>query len=222
MSMPTNVLIVEREPLITYSIQEALHRISESQSGVNYNTTSVSNYESVRSKIKSLKHLNLVFLNIDMFLTGGEKSKLIIDMISILKKTSPKVQVLTLTSYRNNYMILEIIKTINPEGVLLKRDIDFEDLIHAIKNVINNIPFYSKTILMLLRSRMTCHISLDEKDQLILYHLSKGAKTKDLSNLVFLSKSAIESRKRNLKILFNVEKKNDCYLLDQARIKGFI
>ncbi|WP_298760637.1 hypothetical protein [uncultured Psychroserpens sp.] len=222
MSKPTNVFIIEQEPLITHSIKDALHTISKSKTGMSFNTKSVRSFEFAYSEIKKSRHLSLVFLNIDMYSTYHEKSKFIIEMVSTLKRNSPKAQLLTLTSIRDNYMIFDLIRTLNPESILLKTDITFKDLIKAIENVINDIPFYSKTILQLLRSRMSCDINLDKTDRLILYHLSKGAKTKDLSKFVFLSRSGIESRKRNLKTLFNAERQSDQFLLEQARLKGFI
>lgn len=221
MSKATNVLIVEHEPLITHTIKEALHHISKGELKLNFTTKSIENLDIAYSEIKQSKQFNLIFLNIDMY-TNNEKFKLIKDIIHTLKNNSPKAKLLTMTSNQDNYMVIDILKTLNPEGILLKQDMSFKDLIDATESVINNIPFYSKTILRLLRSRMSCDFSLDKKDRLILYHLSKGIKTKDLSPLAFLSKSGIETRKRNLKILFNVENKNDKHLLEQARMKGFI
>ncbi|OUS03125.1 hypothetical protein A9Q86_01525 [Flavobacteriales bacterium 33_180_T64] len=222
MSIPTNVLIIEQEPLIAHSIEEALNCIVKSQTEVTYIPKSVTNYELAFSEIKTSKHLNLVFLNLDISSINNEKFKFINDLVALLKINSPRAQLLTLTSYQDNYMIFDLIKTINPDSVLLKRDITFKDLIKAIENVINGIPHYSKTILRLLRSRISCDILLDKKDRLILYHLSKGVKTKDLPEHVFLSNSGIESRKRNLKLLFNVEHKGDRFLLEKAQMKGFI
>jgi len=56
----------------------------------------------------------------------------------------------------------------------------------------------------------------------MLYHISKGAKTKDLINIVCLSKSAIEFRKRNLKALFGIDSGNDRKLILKAEQHGFI
>lgn len=221
MSKPTNVLIVEHEPLITHTIKDALHHISNSDVKLNFTTKSIENLDIAYSEIKQSNQLHLIFLNIDMY-SNNEKFELINDMINTLKNNSPKSKLLTMTSNQDNYMVIDIFKTLNPECILLKQDISFKDLMNATESVINNIPFYSKTILRLLRTRMSCDFSLDKKDRLILYHLSKGIKTKDLVELAFLSKSGIETRKRNLKIRFNVENKNDTYLLEQARIKGFI
>mgnify|MGYP006897066443 CR=1 FL=1 len=53
-------------------------------------------------------------------------------------------------------------------------------------------------------------------------NLSKGIKTKNLTEYIPLSLAAIEKRKRHLKEVFDVEKKGDESLLDQARNTGFL
>lgn len=218
----TNALIIEHEPLISFSIKEALNRIIKSRFGNICTCRSVTNYDLAFSEISTSKHFNFVFLNVDMFSVHSNRLKLFKEMLTMLKRNSPKAQLLTLTSIHDNYAIADIIRTLNPESVLLKRDVSFKDLTKAIESVMDHTPFYSKSILKLLRSRMCCDISLDRRDKLILYHLSKGMKMKDLPKLVHLSNSGIENRKRNLKVLFNVERKPDHFLLEQARLNGFI
>jgi len=221
MTKLTNVLIVEQEPLILHSIQQALDSIS-TQYDIFCNVTSVSDYESAYSELQSSKHFNLVLMSIDSFTSNVGKPNFENQMVTILKQNSSKTKLVTLSSNCDNYLIFELMRTLNPEGMLLKRDMKFKDLVKAIDNVIHNIPFYSTTILKIVRIRMSSNISLDKNDLLILYYLSKGIRMKDLPELVFLSNSAVEGRKRSLKRLFNVERKSDLLLLEQARKKGFI
>lgn len=221
MNTPTNVLIIEEEPLMIYTIEEALKKIAQQESKLNFKTKSVNNYDVALAEIKKHKQLKLVFLYIDM-VSNVQNFKLIKDIVITLRHHSPKVKLVTLTGNKNSYLTIDIIKTINPESILLKTDTTFKDLIKAVNSVINDIPFYSNTFMRLLRLRMSCNIFLDKKDCLILYYLSVGIKNIELPDLVYLSKSGIESRKRNLKIVFNVECKSDYYLIEQARMKGFV
>ncbi|WP_298900937.1 hypothetical protein [uncultured Psychroserpens sp.] len=222
MNKPTNVLIVEQEPLVSFSIEEALTIVTKQLSGTQFKSKSYRSYECALAEMSSSKPFGLVFLNINFVHGSYDTTHHVKDLVDAVRRNSPKTHLLTLTSVHDNFIITEMIKTLNPECVLLKKDVSFNELVRAIKDVINCIPFYSQTILKCLRSRMTCDIALDKRDRLILYHLSKGIKTKDLPKLVFLSKSAVESRKRNLKLLFSVEQKPDYFLLEQARLKGFI
>ena len=56
----------------------------------------------------------------------------------------------------------------------------------------------------------------------ILYEISNGAKMKELQNLIALTKSAIDKRRRNLKVKFNVADGSDRDLILAAKEKGFI
>ncbi|WP_323787681.1 hypothetical protein [Psychroserpens sp.] len=221
MNKLTNVLIIEQEPLISYSIEEALRNISV-QNDLFCNMTSVYDYKSALNELNSSKHYNLVFLSIDSDNSFNKQSSLTNQVFSLLEKSLKNIQLMILIHECDNFLIHNLFKTLNPESILLKRDMKFKDLTTAIDRVIQNIPFYSTTILKHLRIRMSCNISLDKSDQLILYYLSKGVRMKDMSKMVFLSHSAIESRKRKLKQLFNAERQQDSFLFEKAREHGFI
>ncbi|MFI0431385.1 hypothetical protein [Mariniflexile sp. HMF6888] len=72
--------------------------------------------------------------------------------------------------------IKNIFKTINPEGFLIKSDINFNDIIYAIKKVIKNEVYYSQTILDLLSRHMIDNKVLDELDIQLLKEISNGAR----------------------------------------------
>jgi len=54
-----------------------------------------------------------------------------------------------------------------------------------------------------------------------LHHLSKGVKTKNLVQYINLSLSAIEKRKKNIKLQFGIEGDSEILLLE-AKKRGFI
>jgi hypothetical protein len=63
---------------------------------------------------------------------------------------------------------------------------------------------------------------LDDNDKKILYHVSIGTRTKDMVDFINLSLAGIENRKRQLKVIFGVEKQNDLALVNEARNRGFL
>ncbi len=63
---------------------------------------------------------------------------------------------------------------------------------------------------------------IDENDRKMLYELSRGAKMKDLPDIIPLSLAALEKRKRHLKEIFNVEQMEDRFLILAAKEKVFI
>ena len=91
-----------------------------------------------------------------------------------------------------------------------------------LENIINESPYYSKTILKLLRKNLSSNIVLNKIDKQILYEISKGKKPKDLTKNIPLSIGGIEKRKRQLKEIFDVPKKDDEDLLKSAKQKGYL
>ena len=124
--------------------------------------------------------------------------------------------------YNENHRIYNILKTIDPDGFLIKSDLTSTELLLAFQMVLQNPPYYSSTVKNHIRQMITSDFSLDEKNMKILYHLSRGVKTKSLSNYIGLSLSAIEKRKNHLKGLFGISQGDDEDLLREARNRGFV
>lgn len=148
--------------------------------------------------------------------TSGE------DLAVYARKIMPKAKIVILTMFNESYRIHNIVKTINPEGFLIKSDLTSRELSSAFQAVINNPPFYSGTVNSIIRKTISNDIVVDEVNRKILHLLSQGIKTKSLTDHINLSMSAIEKRKKHLKELFLVEDGSDETLLNEARNKGFV
>jgi len=138
------------------------------------------------------------------------------------RKTSPESKIVYMSSFSDNYRINSIMQSVDPEGYMVKSEIDQRSLQAMVNTVITAPPYYTQKALMAIRKKMAQDISLDENDKKILYHLSIGTKTKDMVNFISLSLPGIENRKRQLKSLFGVEKQNDQALITASRNRGFI
>ena len=124
--------------------------------------------------------------------------------------------------YNESLRIHNILKTLNPEGLLIKSDLTSSELSNAFLNILESPPYYSSTVNNFLRQTITADIFVDEKNRKILHLLSQGVKTKNLAEHVGLSLSAVEKRKKQLKELFSVDDGQDETLLREARNKGFL
>ncbi len=144
------------------------------------------------------------------------------DLAKRVKLTDPDAKVVILTMYEEVYRIHDIIRTINPEGFLIKSDLTSSELASAFQAIQNNPPFYSGTVNKVLRKSLQNPISLDLINHKMLHLLSLGIKTKDLVKHLDLTLSAIEKRKKNLKELFFVEDGKDETLINIAKEKGYI
>lgn len=152
----------------------------------------------------------------DGLITSGE------DLAKIARLYLPDAKVVILTMFNESYRIHNIIKEIQPEGLLIKSDLTSSELAEAFQLILDNPPYYSSTVKGFVNTTMSSDIHLDDINRKILHLLSQGVKTKSLKEYIDLSMSAIEKRKKQLKLLFDVEDGKDESLLNEAREKGFL
>lgn len=148
--------------------------------------------------------------------TSGE------DLAKYARTIMPKAKIVILTMFNEAYRIHNIVKTIDPEGFLIKSDLTSKELASAFQAVMSNPPFYSGSVNSMIRKSISSDIVVDEINRKILHLLSQGIKTKSLTDYINLSMSAIEKRKKHLKELFMIEDGSDETLLEEARKKGFV
>lgn len=225
MHKPINVLIVENQSLIIDSFKRALGYIGNTFKNLNFNINTVKNCEVAFAEIKKTTPNNLidlVLLNINIPPCHTKEVLFIDDLALELKKQFPETKIIVFALKCDNYRINTILKELNPESILINTDVDFNELTHAIQTVLVEPPYYSKKVMRFIRGYMANDFIIDRIDRLILHYLSKGIKTNDLPELVCLSKSGVERRKRLLKEAFNLEKRNDKTLIKIAQERGII
>ena len=165
---------------------------------------------------------DILFLDVQLYPPNEHQPNTGEDLGILARQLVPETKIVYMSSFSDNYRINSILKSVDPDGYLIKTDIDPKTLEDAVKTVTLNPPYYSSKALSAIRKKMTNDISLDEKDKKILYHLSIGTKNKDLEKFIQLSASSIENRKRHLKSLFGTENENDLALILAAKNRGFI
>lgn len=138
------------------------------------------------------------------------------------REISPSSKIVFMSSFSDNYRINSILEKVDPEGYMVKSEIDQMTLQSMVRTVLSNPPYYTQKALMAIRKRMANNMHLDDNDRKILYYLSIGTKTKDMVNHISLSLPSIENRKRHLKMLFGIDKQNDQALITESRNRGFI
>lgn len=165
---------------------------------------------------------DIIFLDVQLYPPNENQPHSGEDLGILARKLVPESKIIFMSSFSDNHRINSILKSVDPEGYLVKTDIDPRSLEDAVKAVMSNQPYYSSKALVAIRKRMSSNIFLDENDRKILYHISIGTKTKNLKDFIDLSASSIENRKRHLKILFGTDKQNDLALILAAKKRGFI
>lgn len=182
-------------------------------------------YEVGKQKIEESLHsfkYDIIFLDVQLFPPDEQQPYDGEDLGILARKLVPESKIVFMSSFSDNYRINSILKSVDPDGYMVKTDIDPKSLEQAVKTVVTQPPYYSSKALGAIRKKLSNDISLDENDKKILYHLSIGTKTKDLQKHIELSSSSIENRKRHLKSLFGTEKENDLALILAAKNRGFV
>ncbi|MCL6265701.1 response regulator [Flagellimonas myxillae] len=175
----------------------------------------------IEESVDSFKY-DILFLDVQLYPPNEKQPNSGEDLGKLARRLVPDTKIVFMSSFSDNFRINSILMSVDPDGYLIKNDIDPKTLEDAVKTVVLNPPYYSSKALAAIRKKLKNDISLDEKDKKILYHLSIGTKNKDLEKHIRLSPSSIENRKRHMKTLFGTENENDLALILAAKNRGFI
>ncbi|MFN3967511.1 response regulator [Flavobacterium sp.] len=221
MKSPIQILIVDDHPFIIEAYKNAINKYS--QNGFEFVVTQANNcktgYENI---VNQSRHFDIAFFDISMpeyaekGIYSGE------DLAMLIKSEMPECKIILLTMHTELLKINNIIKNINPSGLIIKNDLTFDELLFAFDKIINDESYYSQTVIKLVGQAQYNNIELDVFDKQILFHLSKGVKTKDLPTYIPLSLSAIEKRKLNIREILEVKGGTDVDLIREAKTKGVI
>lgn len=221
MKSPIQILIVDDHPFIIEAYKNAINKYS--QNGFEFVVTQANNCKSGYENITNpTQPFDIAFFDISMpeyaekGIYSGE------DLALLMKAEMPDCKVILLTMHTELLKINNIIKNINPSGLIIKNDLTFDELLFAFDKIINNESYYSQTVIKLVGQAQYNNIELDVFDKQILFHLSKGVKTKDLPTYIPLSLSAIEKRKLNIREILEVAGGTDVDLIREAKNKGVI
>lgn len=220
------ILIVDDHPMIVEAYK-AILASSELEELYQFTIDTANNCDSAIHSIDTASaHKAYEVLFFDVQLPPSADGKIISGqgLASYAKKKLPKAKIIILTSFNENDRIRNILTTVNPDGLLIKNDVTPKEFIIAFNAVINNPPYYSTTVANYFRKKVTDidNSLLDDINRKIIYHLSKGVKTKNLVNYVNLSLSAINKRKNHIRELFDLDNANDEQLVKEAKKRGFI
>ena len=218
-----NILMVDDHPIIIEGYQNTLMATKKDDQTLLIDTAnSCDAANQLMQRASKEKPYDICFFDIslpssaDGSINSGE------DLAKIARKILPDSKIVILTMFNESYRIHNIIKEISPDGFLIKSDLTSSELAEAFQHILNSPPYYSSTVSNYLRKTVTSDIYVDEINRKILHLLSQGIKTRSLIEHIDLSMSAIEKRKKQMKLLFSVEDGKDETLLEEARKKGFL
>lgn len=221
MSKKCNIIIVDDHPFIIEGYKNAIKSYSaEYEFTISQANNCRTAYDIITDP--ATQPFDIAFFDISMpayeekNIFSGE------DLAKLIKEVMPDCKVVLLTMHTELIKINNIIKTINPSGLVIKNDLTFDELLVAFDKILKGENYYSQTVVKFVSQAQQNTINLDAFDRQILFHLSKGTKTKDIPSFVPLSLSAVEKRKLNLKELLEIKGGSDVELIKEAKNKGLL
>lgn len=217
-----NILIVDDHPFIIDGYKNAITRYKPEI--YDYSFTQGKDCETGYNIITNSETapFDIAFLDISMppfeekgIISGEDLAKLIMELM-------PNCKIILLTMFTELLKIKNIIETINPAGLVIKNDLTFDELLFGFDIILKDETYYSHSVIKMAKQINNDFEEVDQFDKLILFHISKGTKTKDIPQYVPISLHAIESRKENLKELFKIEDGSDIDLIREAKLRGII
>jgi DNA-binding NarL/FixJ family response regulator len=225
MSKTYNALIIDDHQLIVEGYSNVLNFIEAEINAIYFNLDSANNCTDAYQKIKTYQtaqNLDLVILDLSLPAAPSLNLNSGNDLGQIIRQTLPNTKIIVCTFYADSFRLVETLNAFNPIGFINKQDVTFIDLVQAIKDVLAGKTHYSQTILTAIKQKSLSALGLDASDILILKELSNGSKMRDLIDNVYLSKSAIDKRKRIMRAKLNIDTNSDRDLVLAAKAKGII
>lgn len=221
-TVKNNILIVDDHPFIIQGYKNAITRYNpnefeffiEQANDCKSAYTIITNPETIAFDIAFLDISMPAYEEKGMF--SGE------DLAKLLNEYMPNCKIILLTMYTELLKIKNIIDTINPNGLVIKNDLTFDELLFGFDKVIKNEIYYSQSIQKMMDLDKSETIEIDLFDKQILFHLSKGTKTKEIPQYIPISLEAIEKRKLNLKKLLDLKDESDIELVREAKKRGLL
>ena len=169
-TIKNNILIVDDHPFIIQGYKNAITRYNPKQ--FEFFITEAKDCESAYNIITNPDTLmfDIAFLDISMppyeekNIYSGE------DLARLISEFMPNCKIILLTMYTELLKIKTIIKTINPNGLVIKNDLTFDELLFAFDKVIKNEKYYSQSVLKMLAQSEGNSIEIDQFDKEILFH----------------------------------------------------
>jgi len=215
-----NILIVDDHPTMIEGYKSILN---SKYSDEKLLITIAYNCEKAHEYITKTNHtFDIIFL--DLALPPYEPAKLFSgeDLAVLIRKLWKDTKIMMITSHTEAFILYNLIKKINPEALLVKSDFQSNELIKAFDSVVSGQTYYTHTAKLSLKEVGMNNFGLDSYDRRIISLLAKGIKTKSLPEHIGITISAIDKRKAQIKLFFNIQKGSDEDIVSEARKRGLV
>ena len=222
MEKPINVLIVDDHPFIIEAYKNALNKYS--LQGYEFNVTQANDCKSGYELIVSDdNNYDLAMFDVSMPEYVEKNIRSGMDLAKLMQKENASCKIMLLTMHVEIDRINAIIKEINPNSLLIKNDINFDELIFALDKTLKGDKYYSETIIKLLGQGEFIKVEFEAMDKRILELMVKEYDTILMARHLPLTPVVIEVRKKRIREVFNLsDDASDAEIVEEARAKDII
>jgi len=217
----SRILIVDDHPIISDAYRKSILNFAHNNEGYIFHIDTAVCCDSALLLLNDFNY-DVVFLDISLPTSKDQKFKSGEDLGIFIKEKFSNTKIIVITGYRDSFVMSRLLEFLNPDALLYKGDVNLDTCSKSLISIIQNIPYYSSSILQLIRKKLSSEIRLTKTEKTLLYEIEKGTTIKELSDLLHMSVGAVEKRKRYLKELFNIDVSEDSALIKAAKEIGFI
>jgi DNA-binding NarL/FixJ family response regulator len=215
----TEILLVDDHPITLDSYISILSNTTNITQPINFTAANSCNEAYLKIMKADHSHLPFEIAFLDISLPPFKEKCLLsgIDLALLIRNCFPTCKIIFVTMHCEPLLVYKAIKKINPEGFIMKNDINAKSFMEAYRTINNGNHYYSQTINKYQNEIKLKKLHFDIIDCQILLLISRGIKTKEMTKNLDLSLSAIEKRKACIKNTLLKEKGSDRELLIAAK-----
>ncbi|PRZ19593.1 response regulator [Flavobacterium granuli] len=219
-----NLLLVDDHPITIDGYKNIISNHEHGSALINFTTAYSCHeaYEKILNAHNLCKPFEVAFLDISLPPYEAKQLHSGIDLGILIRNHFPTCKIILLTMHHEPVLVNKAIQKIKPEGFILKNDVNASSFIKAYQSVIIGNSFYSPTISKAQNNALVKKLNFDAIDCQILELISKNIKTKDMTQHIDLSLSAIEKRKAAIKNKLLKDKGSDKEIVVQAKKMGLL
>ena len=144
------------------------------------------------------------------------------DLGVLIRKHLPNAKIIMLTAHFDAIRLYNVVKKIQPNGLLVKSDYKPPHLLDAFEKVLAGETYYTPIVLEKVKEPLFTKGFLDSLDREIIVLLAEGFQIKTIANKMNVSEDTIKKRKSKIKDLLGIEKGGDEDILKECRALGLL
>lgn len=217
-----NILLVDDHPMTVEGFMNALLQVNFTKKKAAF--SKVHNckdaYNAIINASETFHPFDLAI--IDQSLPGYPEQSIASgsDLALLIRKQMPDCKIIIVTAHTEVVIVYQIAKNIRPDGLIIKNDINPDNLQIIVSEVMQGKQYQSPMVKNCINEIWKKELMIEDSNRQILMYLSKGFKIKELESIVNLTSSAIQKRIIRMKKAFDVT--DDTGLIKEAVKQGFI